>query len=68
MEMTDRAPYLKRWPLWLAVAILVWGLIIAAGAYWRYRDLKKASVIFITAAVFAMIWAAVALRGKKKVQ
>ena len=65
MDPADRAPYLTRWPLWLAVAILVWGIIIAAGAYWQYRDLKKASVILISAVVFAAIWALVAI-GKKK--
>ena len=65
MDPADRAPYSKRWPLWLAAAIVIWGAIIAAGAYWQYRDLKKASVIFISAVVFAAIWAAVALRRKK---
>ena len=65
MDQADRAPYLKRWPIWLAVAIVIWGAIIAAGAYWRYRDLKKASVIFICAIVFAAVWGLVAV-GKQK--
>jgi hypothetical protein len=61
---SDRAPYLARWPFWLAGAIVVWGALIAAGAYWRYRDLKKASVILITAVIFALVWVAVS-RGRK---
>ena len=65
MNQADRAPYLKRWPLWLAVAIVVWGILIAAGAYWRYQDLKKASVILISAVLFAAVWALVAVGNKK---
>ena len=65
MDQADRAPYSKRWPLWLAAAIVVWGAMIAAGAYWRYRDLKKASVILISAILFAAVWALVAV-GRKK--
>jgi hypothetical protein len=62
MNPSDRAPYLSRWPFWLAAAIVVWGATIAGGAYWRYRDIKKAAVILITTALFALIWVAVARR------
>ena len=56
----------SRWPLWLAAAILVWGSLIALGAYLRYRDLGKPLVIFGTTVVFAAIWLLVAKAATKK--
>ena len=65
MTAPNRATYYPRWANWLAMSICIWGVLIAAGAYWRYRDFKKAGVILIVALVFAGIWALVGRANRR---
>ncbi len=49
---------LRRPMLWIAVGVLAWGVVHAAGAYRFNHDPRRAAVVFTCVVLFLAFWGA----------